>query len=268
MEAMPLAVVDTPFSISPNPNTLHITGALKAVLHKVRYTVDKRQGLTCVLGDIGLGKSTVVRFLHSEYDAKENVTTTLIPTPVFPSDFAMLKAVCNDFGIPAKRSLYDQQQALQAFLIDHYKDGKNVVLFIDEAQKLDNKMLELIRAMLNLENHKHKLMQIVLSGQLELRDRLLADKNKALYSRIFAPSLLAPLSLEETAAMIDYRCQVSDIENPFSAETIDRIYEITNGVPRNALKLCALSYALLDLAGEKKVGLALLDAAVAEGALA
>lgn len=258
---------ETPFSISPNPNLLNLTPSLKAVLHKVRYTVDKRQGLTCILGDIGLGKSTVVRFLHGEYDAREDVTATLIPTPVFSSDFAMLKSICQDFGLPPKRSLSDQQEALMAFLIEQYTQKKNVVVFIDEAQKLDNKMLELIRAMLNLENHKHKLIQIVLAGQLELRDRLINNKNKALHSRIFAPSLLAPLTLEETVAMVEYRCKAYDIDNPFPPETIERIYEMSGGVPRSALKLCALSYAMLELTGGKIVAVELLEAASEEGAL-
>lgn len=258
---------NTPFSLSPNPNSLYITPSIKAVLHKVCYTIDKRQGLTCVLGDIGLGKSTVLRFLHADYDAREDVICTLIPTPVYASDFAMLKSICLDFGIPAKRSLHDQQQALQTFLIQQYAQAKNVVVFIDEAQKLDGKMLELIRAMLNLENNQHKLIQIVFAGQLELRDRLLQEKNRALYSRIFAPSLLATLTLEETVNMIEYRCKFADIENPFPPETIERIYTLSNGVPRNSLNLCALSYALLELAGEKKVSLELLEAAYSEGNL-
>lgn len=258
---------DAPFSISPNPNSLYLTASLKAVLHKVKYTLDKRQGLTCILGDIGLGKSTVLRFIHAEYDAREDIVCTLIPTPVFSSDFAMLKSICLDFGISAKRSLYDQQQALQAFLVEQYQQSKNVIIFIDEAQKLDGKMLELIRAMLNLENYKHKLIQIVLSGQLELRDRLLQEKNKALYSRIVAPSILSSLTLDEITAMIDYRCKLAEIENPFPPETIEGIYGLTNGIPRNTLKLCALSYEMANLAGEKVVSVELLEAATAEGNL-
>lgn len=258
---------DTPFSISPNPNSLYVTPSLKGVFHKVRYTLDKRQGLTCILGDIGLGKSTVLRFLHAEYDAREDIKTTLIPTPVFPSDFAMMKSICQDLGIPPKRSLADQQQALQDFLIEEYKAGKNIVVFIDEAQKLDNKMLEMIRAMLNLENYRHKLIQIVLAGQLELKDRLLTKKNEALKSRIFAHSLLSPLNAEEVSAMIDHRCQIAEVKNPFSKEAIETVYDLSGGVPRTALKLCALTYSLLELSGTDSATPELVEAAADEGIL-
>lgn len=255
---------DTPFSISPNPNILYLTPRLKAVLHKVRFTVDKRQGLTVILGDIGLGKSSILRFLHGEYHARDSIVATLIPTPVFSSDFAMLKSICQDFELPPRRSMTDQLEEMQSFLIEQYQAGKNVVLFIDEAQKLSSKMLELVRAMLNFETHTHKLVQIVMAGQLELRDRLLSESNKALYSRISAPSLLDPLTPQETTAMIEFRCQAADIQNPFTNGTVERIYELTGGVPREVLKLCALSYEMMLLQEESSISVDLLDSASEE----
>ena len=255
---------DTPFSISPNPNCLYITNSLKAVLHKVRYTINRRQGLTCILGDVGLGKSTILRFLHSEFDARDNVVATLIPTPVFSSDFAMLKAICLDFGLAPRKSIFDQQQELQSFLLEQFGQEKNVVIFVDEAQKLTSKMLELVRAILNFETHTHKLIQLVLAGQLDLRDRLLQDKNKALYSRIFAPSLLDPLTLPETQEMIAFRCRFADIENPFPQDSVERLYEFTGGVPRSVLRLCALAYAMMELEGTSKVSVDLVESAMQE----
>ncbi len=86
-----------PFSISPNPFLLYLTPALQVTLEKVRFVVDSRQGLTAILGDVGLGKSTVIRYLFNEYDAREDVAATLIPSPNFPSEFAFLKKICADF---------------------------------------------------------------------------------------------------------------------------------------------------------------------------
>src|SRR5947209_15611948 len=164
--------VDTPFSISPNPNSLYITPSLRAVIAKAKFTIDKRQGLTCAaLGDVGLGKSTVLRYLYGEYAAKENVVTTLIPTPKFPSIFGMLKYICSDFDVDPKRSFVAQQDALQEFLLGQYQADKNVVPFVDEAQLLNNEQLELIRGMPNLETDKHKLIQIVRAGPRELRHK-------------------------------------------------------------------------------------------------
>ncbi len=244
----------TPFSISPNPNSLYVTPSLKGVLAKARFTINKRQGLTCAaLGDVGMGKSTVLRYLYGEYAAKDDYTTTLIPTPKFPTLFGMLKYICSDFEIEPKRSFVAQQDALQEFLLESYGNGKNVVLFIDEAQLLDNQQLELIRGFLNFETNEHKLIQIVLAGQLELRDKLNTEKNKALYSRISTYSMLDPLTPEETKAMIEHRCGYAGISNPFSDEAMETVYIKSKGIPRNILKLCALAYEMMEMAGEEAI---------------
>ena len=252
--ATTLQIDTTPFSISPNPNSLYITPSLRAVIAKARFTIDKRQGLTCAaLGDVGLGKSTVLRYLYGEYAAKENVVTTLIPTPKFPSIFGMLKYICSDFEIDPKRSFVTQQDALQEFLLKTFEEGKNVVLFVDEAQLLNNEQLELIRGMLNFETDKHKLIQIALAGQLELREKLNTEKNKALYSRISTYSVLDPLTADETAAMIEFRCQFAGINNPFTREAMEMVYIKSKGIPRAILKVCALAYEMMLMAEDKQI---------------
>ena len=237
----------TPFSISPNPNSLYLTDSLRAVIHKSRFTIDKRQGLTCVLGDIGLGKSTILRFLHGDYSAREDVVTTLIPTPTFPSPFAMLRSIAMDFKLEPERSFQKQQDELQSFLVETYSADKNVVIFIDEAQNVNNKQLELIRSLLNYETNTQKLVQIVLSGQLELKDRLSDKRNKAVASRVSTYSILSPLTFDETREMIIHRCRFEGIENPFTPESIEKIYEVSGGVPRLVLKICAFAYHIKEL---------------------
>ncbi len=237
----------TPFSISPNPNSLYLTDSLRAVVHKSRFTIDKRQGLTCVLGDIGLGKSTILRFLYGEYSAREDTVTTLIPTPIFPSPFAMLKSIAMDFKLEPERSFQKQQDALQAFLLETYAADKNVVIFIDEAQNVNNKQLELVRSLLNYETNTQKLVQVVLAGQLELKERLSDRRNKAVASRVSTYSILSPLTFEETRDMITHRCKFENIENPFTPEAIERIYQVSGGVPRSVLKICAFAYHIKEM---------------------
>lgn len=260
-------MIDDPFSISPNPLYLYQTASIKATLHKVRYTINRRQGLTCILADVGMGKSTVLRYLFTEFDAREDVSARLIPTPNFASDFAFLKAVCGEFDLPAKRSLLDQEQVLKAFLVGEFTEQRNVVLFIDEAQRLSNKMLELVRAMLNFETNRSKLIQIILSGQLELRERLLSDKMEAIASRIIMPTVLNTLTITETAEMIDHRCRAAELENPFSAEAVEVIYEATGGTPREILKICATAYELMTLHGETEIPGELIERAIEEATL-
>jgi general secretion pathway protein A len=257
----------TPFSISPNPNTLHITPGLRAVLAKVRFTINKRQGLCALLGDVGLGKSTLLRYLFGEYAANANCLTTLVPTPKFPSPFAFLKYMATDLGVDGKRSLTQQRDELERWLIDHYEAGKNVVIFVDEAQVLDNAQLELVRGLLNFETHQHKLVQIVLAGQLELREKLQSEKNRALYSRVSTYSVLDPLTLEETGDMLAHRCNKESIKNPFTPAAVEKLYVVTKGIPRSILKVAALAYEMMLMEGVQTIDPELVSDTVPEVAI-
>lgn len=238
-----------PFGISPNPLYLYQTAAIKTAIHKMRYTITRRQGLTCILGDVGYGKSTILRYVYTEFDALERVEARLIPSPNFPSDFAFLKAVCSEFDLPVRRSLLDQQHELQEFLVKQLAEKKVVALFIDEGQRLNNKMLEVVRGMLNFETGEAKLVQIVISAQLDLRERLLGKDLKAIKSRIVMPTVLNPMTSEETRAMIEWRCQIAGIDVPFTDAAHERIYELTGGVPRDVLKVCGTAREMMDLLG-------------------
>ena len=101
--------------------------------------------------------------------------------------------------------------------------------------------------MLNFETNTQKLVQIVLSGQLELKDRLLDKRNKAVASRVSAYSILSPLTLDETKEMIANRCKFENINNPFTKEAVKKIYQVSGGAPRSALKICAFSYHIMEL---------------------
>lgn len=261
-----MKIID-PFSISPNPNSLFITPNLRAVLYQSRGTINRRQGLVAILADAGMGKSTILRFLYSETDALDSVTATFIPTPQFPSLFSMLKSICADFDLEARRSLSDQQDVLQEFLANEYSAGRNVVLFIDEAQLLSNQLLEGVRAMLNYETNSAKMIQVVLAGQLELKTRLDAERNKAIKSRIHSYALLSPLTDIEMRQMIEHRCKVAEMDNPFTTEALDRIYEITRGIPRHVLKICDKAYDYMNLNEVDKVTLEYIDPAAEDAAV-
>ncbi len=124
-----------------------------------------------------------------------------------------------------------QESELNSYLISEYKENRRVILFLDEAQKLPGVQLELLRTLLNFETGQDKLIQIVIAVQLELRQKLADTSKKALRSRIFAPSSLTSLTLEETQAMLDFRCEQAGISNPFMSEAVQAIYLLTGGIP-------------------------------------
>lgn len=256
-----------PFSINPDPSLLYLTPGLKAALHKTKFVIDKRQGLTAILGDVGLGKSTVLRYLFNEYRGHDNAVVAMIHTPNFKSEFAFMKAICGDFGLPIRRSMQQQENELNEFLIEQYSRDKLVALFIDETQKLPGNQLELIRTLLNFETGRVKLIQVVMAAQLELREKLADKSKKAIRSRIFAPSLLAPLTLLETREMVAFRCEQAQIPNPFPLETIEAIYTVTGGVPREVLKVCSIAWDMAQSMGETRVPPEAIDASFNEAVL-
>jgi type II secretory pathway predicted ATPase ExeA len=248
-----------PFSISPDPQFLYLTQSLRAILDKVRFVLDERQGLTVIYGEVGHGKSTVLRHLYSEYAAREDCRVAFLPNPNYNTDLALLKAICGEFDLPRRRSMLDQEHELRAFLLEAFGDDKNCVVFIDESQRLTGKVLEIIRTLLNFETDSAKLIQIVLTGQLELRDRLRDPSKKALRSRIFLSSTLDPLSLAETGEMIGFRCERAGVANPFGSEAIETVYLRSGGVPRQILKLCGSAWHIAKLNDLASVPVDLID---------
>lgn len=249
-----------PFSINPDPSLLYLTPGLEAALHKTRYVIENRQGLTAILGDVGLGKSTVLRYLYQSYEARADCRTAFLHTPSYKSEFAFLKAICSDFGLPVRPSQQRQESELNGFLIEQLTEGRLVVLFVDEAQKLPGSQLELVRTLLNFEDGRVKLIQIVLAAQLEIRQKLADPSKKAIRSRIFAPSLLEALTLSETAAMIAFRCQRAGVPQPFEPEAVEAVYRVTGGVPREVLKVCSIALEMARAQGTARIDADLVEA--------
>jgi type II secretory pathway predicted ATPase ExeA len=212
--------------------------ALLGSLEKIRFMIAERQGMALILGDNGIGKSTILRYLEAEYSAEGYKTALLIHTE-FPSPYAFLKAICAEFHIDAKRSQAAQHKALEEYLVEELQASRTVILFIDEGQRLDAEQLEVVRALLNFETYEDKLLQIVLAGTLELRDRIMAKRNKALRSRVFAPCLLSVMMPDEIGGMIEFRCKKAGVPNPFEEEAVGKIASLSGGVPRSALLICS-----------------------------
>ena len=236
------------FSISPNPRFFYITPSIQAAIAKTNYVIRTNQGLTTIIGDVGLGKTSLLRLLFNECDDNPTYTTAFIVNPKQTSETAFLKAICTEFGVPTRRSQRETEYELRAFLFEQAEQGKSVVLFVDEAQQLRGPMFEQIRQILNYETDDRKLLNVVLAGQIELRYKLVDQTKRALVSRIAVSSTLDALTFEETKDMIDFRCHIAQVENPFDNNAFESIYNFSKGVPREIIKLCAMSvqYAILN----------------------
>jgi len=212
---------------------MYQTSALKESAAKIRRAISLKQGLSCIFGSVGFGKSSLLRYIASGYDHSQNCRVALIAEQTNGPQFAFLKAISKEFDIAPQRSASAQMDAIEAFLVQQHTEGKTVIVMVDEAQLLRLETLEAIRSLLNYETNTEKLCQVVLAGQLELRDRLMMKRYKAFKSRIVAPVVLEYFAPDETAAMIAYRHEYWQVPNRFTAEACERIQERSRGVPRD-----------------------------------
>ena len=252
--------MDVPvFSTSPDPTCMYQTPIIRQSITKIRRAVARKQGLCCIFGDVGTGKSSLLRFLFAGYGADDNCRIAFLPSGDLPSTFAFVKKISSEFEIAPQRSRLAQMDALEEYLVQQHADGKTVIIMIDEAQLLSLDDLETIRSLLNYETNTEKMCQVILSGQLDLRDRLELKRYKAFRSRIIAPVLMQPLTAEETASMIAYRMEFWGLGDPFTGEATARVHELTGGVPRTILVTCQYAYDIAKERGEERIGAPVID---------
>ena len=258
-----LGLVEAPFSLSPDPRYFYVSLQHKTALAKTNYAIEQRQGLSVIFGDIGVGKTTVARRLYQVYRDRTDYYTAYIPTPIYPSDFQFLKDICAEFGLSAKRSKQKQLTAFEEFLINGYRENKTVLLIIDEGQGLIGQQFELIRLLLNFETDTQKLIQIVLIGQNELRNKL--RLKRALNSRVATRSTLEPLHFGDTKSMINFRVMVAGRQHPlFTEDALMKIYNHSRGMPR---EICVIGLNILPIAivnNTSIIGNALIDEVIRE----
>jgi general secretion pathway protein A len=222
---------------------MYQTPALKDAVAKIRRAIALKQGLACIFGDNGFGKSSLLRFLAASYDHDPGFRVAMVAEKTNAPQFTFLKAISKEFDVAPQRSAVAQMDALEEFLVDQYKEGQTVIVMVDEAQLLRLESMECIRSLLNYETNTEKLCQVVLAGQLELRDRMMTRRYKAFRSRVVAPVVLELFTPAETDSMIAFRHEYWQVKNRFSPEAIQRVQEITQGVPRDIVLICGYAYS-------------------------
>jgi general secretion pathway protein A len=236
----PYGLTEPPFALSPDPRYLYMTPQHARALAHLRFTIDDRAGLAVLYGDVGHGKSTIVRRLYDLYRDDPDYRAILLTNPDQSSALQLLKRITDLCGLERRRTKLDQMEELETFFVEQYGTGKNVVLLVDEAQLLHGPQFELVRQMTNFESSRSKLVQIVLVGQNNLRNKL--RLKKALLSRAAAVSTLDPLTPDETHEMIEFRLRVAGRTSPlFEPEAVTEIHRLTKGVPREIVKRCRMA---------------------------
>ena len=232
---------EPPFKLSPDPRFFFFSKRHDEAFSHILYGLKERKGFIVIIGEVGTGKTTLCRLLLSKVDP--SVRSALLFNPQL-STIELLQSINQDFGLKgesqSKKILLDE---LNHFLLDLLAQGGNALLIIDEAQLLSVECLEEIRLLSNLETDQEKLIQILLIGQPELKEKLAMKELRQLKQRISLIYEIEPLEREEVAAYIQARIAVAGGESPgegaaagekvrFDPKAVDRIYRFSGGYPR------------------------------------
>lgn len=229
---------EMPFNITPDPRYLYLSRHHREAFDHLVYGIRNRKGFIELTGEVGSGKTTLCRAVLTHLG--DAVETALILNP-FLTATQLLRAVLEDFGVePRGRDKLAYTRQLNQFLLDRNREGKNVALLIDEAQNLPPDLMEQVRLLSNLETDQHKLLQIVLAGQPELRDRLAAPELRQLRQRILVRFHLPPLDEADVAGYIQHRLTMAGApaDVVFEPHAVRRIHKHTGGVPRLINAVC------------------------------
>ena len=229
---------ERPFALSPDPEYLYPSRVHREALDYLRYGLESHAGFVVITGEIGSGKTTLLQTLLRGLDTQTTVGR-IVNTILEPRE--LIETIMIDFGLEAQgRSKPMMLRDLAQYLVDQRLAGRMVLLVIDEAQNLSLGALEELRMLSNLETEKSKLMQIVLVGQPNLREKLAAPELEQLRQRITVSYHLLPLDAGETANYINHRLRRAALGPPleFPREVTDVIHARSRGVPRIINVIC------------------------------
>jgi general secretion pathway protein A len=229
---------EPPFNITPNPRFLFFSAKHREAFNHLLYGVRERKGFVQLTGEVGAGKTTLCRALLEELGP--SFSTALILNPVLDAD-QLMKAIAMELNLQVKGlDRLETVAEINRFLLQQVEHGKDTVLIIDEAQDLTRELLEQVRLLSNLETDERKLLQIVLMGQPELRDRLNDPSLRQLRQRITIRYHLNPLKRNEIGQYVQHRLQVSGANGApyFTPAALWRIYRYSRGIPRLINAIC------------------------------
>jgi general secretion pathway protein A len=229
---------EEPFSITPNPRFLYFSEKHQEAFNHLLFGIHQRKGFIELTGEVGAGKTTVCRKLLEELDPKYRTALILNPCLI---PHQLLKTIVREFGLkPRGIDRVAYLESLNEFVLNEVNTGHDVVLILDEAQNLSDEALEQVRLLSNLETDQQKLMQIVLMGQPELRDKLAHPRLRQLRQRITVRYHLQPLNLSETAQYIEHRLRLAGARDRpmFDEPAIREIFRYAGGIPRLINAVC------------------------------
>lgn len=228
-----------PFQLKPDPNFFFGSKGHKRAMAYLEYGLGQREGFIVITGEVGAGKTTLVRNLFRKLESEKIIAAQIVNTHIDSDD--TLRMVVAAFGLPfedlSKAALLTK---LEQFLLECDRQGKRVLLVVDEAQNLSPRTVEELRMLSNFQTAENSLLQIFLLGQPEFRQTLLSGDMQQLLQRVIATYHLGPMDAAETRAYIEHRLHTVGWQGipSISDDAYATIFEATGGIPRRINTLC------------------------------
>lgn len=239
---------EKPFQLPPDPEYVFMSETHAEVFTHLEYAIQENKGFVVITGEIGAGKTTLMNVLLDRIP-QDVETAVITQTNLEPGDF--LKMVCDEFELDIlSGTMAEMLDALHSFLLQHYELGNRVVLIVDESQNLPLETIEELRMLSNLELEKQHLLQMILLGQPNLKDKLRRKELEQFSQRVTVHCHLRGLNRAETEKYIRHRLTVAGSTDPdlFTKEAMDYVYKAARGIPRLINIICdgALLYGYAD----------------------
>src|SRR5271169_2684399 len=215
---------ENPFNVNPDPRFLFLTQEIEEALAGLMYGIQTRKGFITLTGEVGTGKTTLINRLLDWLHQRNARTAFLFNSRINSNQ--LFDFILAEFDISCEsRNKSQQLMKLNHWLLERYRAGETSVVIIDEAQNLTFPVLEEVRLLTNLETSTDKLLQIVLSGQPELEDKLKLPQLRQLRQRIMLRCKTSPLTKEQTSAYLQERLRIAGATGDpiFSAEAVEAI---------------------------------------------
>lgn len=230
---------EMPFNITPDPRFLFLSPTHRDAIQHLKYGVEAKKGFICLIGEVGCGKTTLCRQFLNELQ-EDDYDTALILNPRI-SETQLLKMILSELGEEiTARTNQDLLSQVYRVLLERIHAGRNIVLIVDECQNLTFEVLEQLRLISNLETDQQKLLQIVLIGQPEFKEKLAENRLRQLRQRILVSFELKPLKVDQVRHYIRHRIALAGgtIRPKFSSLAVRSICKAAGGVPRLINNLC------------------------------
>jgi putative secretion ATPase (PEP-CTERM system associated) len=242
-----------PFQLNPDPAFYFGSRQHRRAMAYLEYGLHQNEGFIVVTGDVGAGKTTIVRSLLDKLDSEQVVAGNLVSTQIDADD--TLRLVASSFGLRTKNiEKSDLLLALEAFLVSVSQQGKRALLIVDEAQNLTARAVEELRMLSNFQLETHALLQSFLVGQPEFRRTMQSPEMQQLRQRVIAACHIGPLDADETRGYIEHRlkCVGWKGDPKFQPEAYEVIFKASGGIPRRINAVCDRLLLSGYLAGQRE----------------